>query len=610
MMEWKKEKKRNIFIFVMLILQAAFCLVSFEYLTRSSLKAVFLWLIHAPLYVLYNLVILFVILWLLYVIYNDLRWGYILWQAVMLVFGAAESMKLSERKEYIEFTDLLIAGEWTQAASDVQFRGFQALYVMVSFVLLFTAFLWYKKPLWKRKRDKKGLLRSFGAVFSGIAVFFAGIYLPMVFSGHKARVVLGMQGERKGGVVCFLESIAYLNMNGENTDEIYGQAMAFYEGEEKKTLEDIKEKPNIIVIMSEALWDINQLSEAVSFNKNPMEAFDRLGEQYVCGRAASNVFGGGTDKSEFEFLTGWNSKYAVSGSSPYRDFFTHGQASIVQYLKSLGYFSYGIHPYKGTFWGRDSAYANMGFDAFYDMNTMKNQDKYDVFISDASLTDEIIYRYEEERARSDAPVFSFNVSIANHVTRIAEGKAAPVCHEIQVTYQMDYNNISEYNRKKLYGYVNGVYTSGKALTALFDYFSEVEEPTVVMVFGDHAPSFLSEFEPYVSEETASEAFYETPFYVWNNYGLEEFGGEEENISYLSELLLDYIGFPLPKQAVMNRYLRQYCPVDTRFIVKGPDGNKVKPDDSYIDRCYGSWNAMHDVLGKDSYQETDIWTTIP
>lgn len=620
MIDYIRMQKKNFFIFAMLIAQALFCVVSFECLVQGSLMAVFGWISFHPVYGLYNLAALFLILWLLYVICNDLRWGYLFWQAVMLVFGAAESMKISERKEYIEFTDLFIAGEWGQAVSDVQFHGFGTIYVVAALLLVAIVFLSYTKPFWKRKRDKRRVLHSFLAVFIGIAVFTGGIYLPMVHVGIKERVVLGMQGELKGGMVCFLESIAYYGMTSEYSDDIYQDALDFFqaeavgkhvEGETSEAAGDIAVKPNVIVIMSEALWDINQLSEAVSFNKNPMEAFDSLGGSYVQGKAATNIFGGGTDKSEFEFLTGWNSKYAVNGSSPYRDFFTRGQASMVQYLKALGYDCYSIHPYKGDFWGRDTAYANMGFDAFYDMYSMMYQNKYDVFISDAALTKEIIYRYEQQKRKTDAPVFSFNVSIANHVTKIIKGEAGPTCNDILVNYKIDYEKISDYNRGKLREYVNGVYTSGKALNDLIDYFSKVEEPTVIMVFGDHAPSFLSDFEPYVSEKIAKEAFYETPFYVWNNYGLGDFGEDEVNISYLSELLLEYIDFPLPKQAVLNKYLRSHCPVDTRFLVKDTLGNLLEArDDDYIERCYGASNAMHYALNKNSYLEMDIWTTIP
>lgn len=624
-----KMNKRYFFLFAMLLLQALVCLTTFEWLARESFVEFFRWISLHPVYVIYNLVILFLILWLLYALCNDLRWGYVIWQCVILIFGVAESIKLDERKEYIEFSDILITGDWTEAVSDVQFQNWQYIIISVALMLALLIFFWYTKPFWKRMRSRRNVIVTTVSITVCLLGFLFGVYYPVVKNGISERVVLGMQGEVKGGIVCFAESIAYHSMSSADTDSIYTDALSYFgltdDGSVLETqsnmndsvvlatqnsVENIEIKPNIIVIMSEALWDINQLSEAVSFDKNPMEAFDAIGSGYVQGKAASNVFGGGTDKSEFEFLTGWNSRYAVNGSSPYRDFFTQGQASIVQYLKELGYLAYAIHPYKGTFWGRNTAYKNMSFDDFYNMDNMKYQDKYDVFISDGSLTNEIIYRYEERRESSDAPVFSFNVSIANHVTKIAEGEAAPTSRDVHVTYNIDYTKISAYNRKKLGEYVNGVYVSGQALTELVEYFSEVDEPTVIMVFGDHAPSFVSEFEDYVREEVVSEGFYETPFYIWNNYGLGEFGEDEVNISYLSELLLEYIDFPLPKQAVLNKYLRLFCPVDTRFLVKDSLGNAVDvSDNNYINRSFGMSNTMHYALYQNSYN-MDIWKVLP
>ncbi len=612
-------KKRYVFIFAMLLLQTFVCLMTFEWTIRENISDVFAWIAEYPLYALYNVGFIFFILWTLYVFFNDLRISYAIWQCVMIIFGVAESLKFSERKEYIEFSDLLIAGEWAETISDIELQNMTSILVSVLLFAVLIAFFWYTKPFWKKKRTKKRMAAAFVSLTCCWLLFLCCVYYPAVKDGLANRVVFGAQGEIKGGIVCFAESISYNYMSSAGTGDIYEAVLDYFDtsGDETDTVlatddtvDDIEVMPNIIVLMSEALWDINQLSPAVTFSENPMEAFYEIGGNFVEGKAASNVFGGGTDKSEFEFLTGWNSRYLVNGSSPYRDFFTQGQASLVQYLNTLGYVSYAIHPYKSTFWGRDTAYENMGFSAFYSMETMKYQDKYDVFISDASLTNEIIYRYEECRSKNDAPVFSFNVSIGNHVTKIADGEAAPISHDISVRYNIDYTNISAYNRKKLEEYVNGVYLSGQALKELITYFSEVDEPTVILVFGDHAPSFLSDFENYVDEDTATEGFYETPFYVWNNYDLGKFGEDEVNISYLSELLLEYIDFPLPKQAILNKYLRLYCPVDTRFIVKDVSGDSVNVTDSdYISRSLGMSNAMHNALSQNSY-EMDIWQILP
>ncbi len=611
-----KKYRHLLIITCIILLQAVFCLVTFETFVHGEIGPVGTWMMQHPLYFLYNIAIISILLWLFYMIFHDLRWGFLIWQILFIILGIAESLKLAARKEYIEITDLTIAGEWTQAASDVKFDHYGMVAAVVILTMLVLILLTCFRSKWKTKRTKKNCLLGFASVGAAIVVFMLAVYMPVVHAGIKERVVLGMQGEMKGGVVCLLESIAYQTMTSEYSDAIYDEVLAA-DGLKESDLVPVEEKtdsiavkPNVIVIMSEALWDINQISDAVTFSKNPMEFFDELGESAFCGKAASNVFGGGTDKSEFEFLTGWNAKYAVNGSSPYRDYFTHGQASMVQYMNSLGYYTYGIHPYKGSFWGRTTAYTNMGFKAFYDMERMRYQDQYDIFVSDESLVNEIIYRFQEQKQKSDQPVFSFNVSIQNHVTKFFKGTAGPVCREVTPTYLCDSNAISEYNRQKLLDYINGVYTSGKALKQLLDYFESIKDPTVVVVFGDHAPSFLTDFEPFVDEKVSQEAFYETPFYVWNNYGKTGFPTDETNISYLSEALLEYLDFPLSKQALMNRYLRSYCPVDTRFLVKDASKNAQNMrDEDYITRSYGVSNAMHYILPMESNTQTDIWTKV-
>ena len=253
------------------------------------------------------------------------------------------------------------------------------------------------------------------------------------------------------------------------------------------------------------------------------------------------------------------------------------------------------------------AYMNMGFQDFYDWDKMQNQEKYDVFISDDALTQEIIDRYEERRTFTDAPVFSFSTSIANHVIKIVDGPKAPINTDISVNYNIDYWNVENIDRKQLTEYVNGVSVSGKAFKRLVEYFENVDEPTVILLFGDHAPSFLSGFEEYLPEKTVKEAFYHTPFIVWNNYGLGDFGVEECNIAYLQEALMEYIGFPLTKQNVLNRYLRLQSPIDTRFVNKYADGSQIDiTNQEFVDQCYGAYSAMYYYL-KRAEENPDIWS---
>ncbi len=590
--------------------------ITFHTLSTGGIRTTITWMLSHPMYFLYTGILVAWMLWLFYACFHDLRWNYIIVQVLLAVFGVAEYIKYGQRKEYIEWADFMIAGEWTDAVNDIHFSNWKVVVLAITMTMIVLVFTWMTKAIWKTQRTRKKIILELVSILL-LFVAMAGIVIyPAVQNGIARYVVLGAEGDKKGGLVCFVESLGYYYYD-KNDNGIYDVALkAFEEDQEAKeqglvlatkdTVEKIEVKPNIIVIMSEALWDINQISEAITFSENPMEEFDDIKSEFTGGTVASNIFGGGTDKSEFEFLTGWNSKYLIERSA-YRSFFNDSQPSMVQYLNELGYSSYAIHGYQPNFWNRDVAYKNMGFEDFYDWNTMKNQDKYDVFISDDALTQEIIDRYEERRSYTDAPVFSFSTSIANHVTKIAEGPAAPINKSISVNYNFDYWSVENIARKQLTEYVNGVSVSGKAFKRLVDYFENVEEPTVILLFGDHAPSFLSSYEAYLDEKTVKEEFYHTPFVVWNNYGLSDFGVDECNISYLAEALMEYIGFPLTKQNVLSRYMRKKYPIDTRFVNKYADGSDVNiKAQEFVDQCYDMYSAMYYYMRR-TEEKPDIWS---
>ena len=90
-----------------------------------------------------------------------------------------------------------------------------------------------------------------------------------------------------------------------------------------------------------------------------------------------------------------------------------------------------------------------------------------------------------------------------------------------------------------------------ALKALIEYFSQVEEPTMVVMFGDHQPKVDNQF--YVDlmggeleELSLEEAMnkYKVPFLIWANYDIPEAQGVELSLNYLSTLVAQTANFPL------------------------------------------------------------------
>ena len=104
-----------------------------------------------------------------------------------------------------------------------------------------------------------------------------------------------------------------------------------------------------------------------------------------------------------------------------------------------------------------------------------------------------------------------------------------------------------------------MHASDKAFEELITYFKKrPEEPTVVVMFGDHFPALETEFydelfgktsDQYTPEERLRT--FQTPFVIWANYDIPEKDMGAISSNYLSTLVMQAAGLPLPDY---NRYL--------------------------------------------------------
>ena len=89
----------------------------------------------------------------------------------------------------------------------------------------------------------------------------------------------------------------------------------------------------------------------------------------------------------------------------------------------------------------------------------------------------------------------------------------------------------------------------EALEYLITYFSEQEEPTIILIFGDHQPyvedefynELLSKSFADITSKEAIEKKYITPFMIWANFDInkEKYNNITDlSANYLSSLLLD------------------------------------------------------------------------
>lgn len=427
----------------------------------------------------------------------------------------------------------------------------------------------------------KVISRTFMGTFS--AVILTLFFGTSIFANMGVRPDFWNQtrGYRNYGFVwSFFCNTKYLymsepeNYNSSEIDE-YVSGVSGTEEEKEPVIDDSYTKPNIICIMNESLSDLSVLGELTT-NMDYMPFMRSLTENTVKGNLYVPVIGAGTSNTEFEFLTGHTTAFLPSGSNAYMLYVENPIASLVSTMEAQGYSSYALHPYYAAGWKRTQVYSNFGFNKFVSLENIMDislMKEYQDNGNDAnylqSLVDERYpgknmllrqyirdsYNYElliedyENRDKSK-PYFAFNVTMQNH-----GGYAVSANNFDECVYATSVSKA--YNKANKY--LSLVKASDDAFKGLIEYFSNVKEPTVICMFGDHQPSIETDFiaevlgvnnlsNLTVEQEQSRHA---TPFFIWANYDIEEKQIDKLSSNYLSSLVLETAGVKLTEY---NKYL--------------------------------------------------------
>ena len=345
--------------------------------------------------------------------------------------------------------------------------------------------------------------------------------------------------KRNGFIVSFLMNLRYTTVekpsgySSEKAREISGK----YESDEAES-EDL---PNVIVIMNESLADMKYLTDYET-NMDYLPFIDSMEENTAKGILHMSVIGGNTPNSEFEFLTGLSMAFLPQGSRPYQQFIREESPSLATQFNSLGYRTVAMHPYYASGWKRKEIYPYFGFGEMYFLDTagdsyFKKSGKIRGYVSDEAVVDRIIDIFEE----SDEPLFTFAVTMQNHGGYW--DKYENFTPEVTVNGLEDNFVVSSY--------MSLVRESDKAFEKLIGYFENVEEKTVIVMFGDHQPgdAVASPLLTNAGEKLDSgsidsmEKRYKTPYIVWSNYECDLDFGENMSPEYLSAAVVKAVGLP-------------------------------------------------------------------
>lgn len=336
-----------------------------------------------------------------------------------------------------------------------------------------------------------------------------------------------------GVLTAFLRNFQFMEVEEpSNTSPGYIQELMETVSVDPEPLTTV-ERPNIIAIMNESWADYENFG-TVQFSESLTDHIDASGALF--GHAYASVFGAGTSASEFEFLTGNSMAFLPSGSIPYQQYLGESSESLASILSGYGYDCLAMHPGERTSWQRNLAYPKLGFDNF------KCEEDLDVpvttehgYISDATSFEQIIWEFEQKEPGQ--PLFLFNVTIQNHGSYTVADYPA----EVTVTgYPGQFPKAEQY--------LTLANKSDEAFQMLVDYFSTYEEPTIILMFGDHQPSVEQEFLDLVynvgDDGMSMEEYmrkYEVPYLIWANYDLPQMELPTTSLNFLGQQLLRLAG---------------------------------------------------------------------
>jgi phosphoglycerol transferase MdoB-like AlkP superfamily enzyme len=307
---------------------------------------------------------------------------------------------------------------------------------------------------------------------------------------------------------------------------------------ERKPVSEVTPE-NIIMIMNESLADMRVIRDFET-NEEFFPFISSLEDNTIKSELYVQVFGGGTSNTEYEVLTGNSMSFLPYVISAYQAYSRENEYGLASTLKSQGYTTVAMHPNLSGNWNRKTVYGYMGFDEFISSSGYQDAERLRNYVSDRGDYERLIQRYEEKQ--EGEKLFVFNVTMQNH------GGYEEAFPEFQEEIQAvgDLAGYAQTDR-----YLSLMKESDDAFAYLLDYFSQVDEPTMIVMFGDHQASIETEFYEKLygsslKDLTAQEADlqYITPLVIWTNYDMEEKQMEKISANYLGSMILELANLEL------------------------------------------------------------------
>lgn len=283
--------------------------------------------------------------------------------------------------------------------------------------------------------------------------------------------------------------------------------------------------PNFVFLQLESFFDPVQIIGS-EYSSDPVPNFRRLKEQYSSGFLSVPSVGAGTANTEFEILTGMNLDFFGPGEYPYKTILKETTCESLAYnFSALGLSTHAIHNNEGTFYERHKVFSQLGFDTFTPIEYMGVYETTPLdWPKDKILTGEIL----KTLSATEEQDFIYTISVQGHGAYPSE--------EILENPAISIRSLPEELSDSYYGllyFVNQLYEMDLFLGELTAALEAYDEEVILVLYGDHLPSF-----PFTEELLESGSLYKTEYIIWNNRAASLRVGQDLEAYALSAYVLN------------------------------------------------------------------------
>ena len=520
------------------------------------------------------------------------------------LFGLANHYVLSFRGRIIFPCDLLTLDTAAVVAKSYDYTPDKQIWIALAvlggyLLLLLLAHIVYH-PKGRQRLGRKLLWGSIAGMVIYLFAFFFTPLLPTI-----GIYTQQWRTQQNGFLLNFTTAIRYSFVSepdGYDADKVAQTARSY----RSQSVTDAGELPeNLIFIMNESFSDLTAAFPNLELSEDPLAFYHSLTENTVKGTMISPVTGGGTANVEFEYLTGDSLAFLPSSTVAYQLYLYDGCPSLVSPAKDLGYHTIAFHPYLSSGWNRTSVYPWLGFDEVHFQEDVQDPQYIRNYVSDLSDYEQL-FRWTEE---NDGPTMIFNVTMQNH-SGYSQGWNN-LSGDVNVTGGAKSSSITTQ-------YFSLMKESDQAIQALVEHYSQVDEKTMIVFFGDHQPPlgntfFETLYGKKLDERDPEEVqqAYETPFFIWANYDIPERDDLRISSNYLGVLAAEVAGLPLTGYQQLLSRLMDALPVASTagyVTAEGQITQEVEELPGYVQSLYREYElAAYNHLFDEKHHPEDFFS---